>query len=213
MAWTAKAGAHLHPVVAPLTSPVWADAQVPLPQTMLCQSNGFRIFPQNLPYYCKSSRSPFWKTKPTGCPVKVFHLLTTSTLSSRFGLVSNFLCVNANWLWLMLIRPRGAGDSTSPCYHSASCYWATLPVWGQQGLVGVSWRPWASLGSTSDSSGCRSKHRAFIFVFSSSPVAAYISQTTANPSSKATLPLQARASPWGEDGREQNHPWQMLGRC
>jgi len=59
-------GAHLHAVVAPLKSPVWAEAQVPLPQTIMCQRNGFKIFPQNLPYYCKSSRCPFWKTDPTG---------------------------------------------------------------------------------------------------------------------------------------------------
>lgn len=41
--------------------------------------------------------------------------------------------------------------------------------------------------------------------FSNSSISAYISQR-ADASSKATLPLQARASPWGEDGGEQNHP-------
>ena len=132
MAWTARAGAHLRAVVAPLKNLVWAEAQVSLPQTILCQRSGFKIFAQNLLYYCKSSRSPFWKTDPTGWPAKFFHLLTTSTLSYQFVWVFNFLCVNANWFSLMLIRPEGGGDLTSPCYHNASCYWArSLPVQGQ----------------------------------------------------------------------------------
>lgn len=126
-----RAGAHLHDVVAPVKSLVWAEAQVLPPKSCCFKEMDSKSFPQNLPCYRRSSRSPFWRTDPAG-----WEPLSSSSywqpelcpLTLAWFLI---FCVR-NRFWPMLLRLEEGGHQANPWYHSVGCSWAwSLPVWGQ----------------------------------------------------------------------------------
>lgn len=116
-------------------------------------------------------------TDPTGWLVKISFYWGHTALSV---LVFNILWLNASLFWLMLTRLESGGDLPSLCYHSASCREAWHLLFGDSYLLAVSWWPWTSIKSISNSSCSSSTHKTFISVLSNTHVEAYISQATAS---------------------------------
>lgn len=104
---------------------------------------------------------------------------TEGTLPSQFVLVFNILWLNASLFWLI---QDWREEEIWLAYAITVQAWHLL--FGDSHFLAVSWWPWTSIRSISNSSCCSSTHKTFISVLSDTHVEAYISQATASSSLK-----------------------------